>query len=39
MTLSSDIIVGLPGETFESTLQTVKEIIHADVDEVHQLIL
>jgi radical SAM superfamily enzyme YgiQ (UPF0313 family) len=35
MTLSSDIIVGLPSETFESTLQTVKDIIHADVDEVH----
>ena len=34
LTLSSDIIAGLPGETFESTLQTVKEIIHADVDEV-----
>ena len=35
LTMSSDIIMGLPGETFESTLQTVKEIIHADVDEVH----
>ena len=34
MPLSSDIIVGLPGETFESTLQSVKDIIHADVDEV-----
>ena len=34
VTLSSDIIAGLPGETFESTLQTVKDIIHADVDEI-----
>ena len=34
LTMSSDIIMGLPGETFESTLQTVKEIIHADVDEI-----
>ena len=34
LTMSSDIIMGLPSETFESTLQTVKEIIHADVDEI-----
>jgi len=34
LTMNSDIIMGLPGETFETTLQTVKEIIHADVDEV-----
>ena len=34
LTMSSDIIMGLPGETFESTLQTVKEIVHAEVDEV-----
>ena len=32
--MSSDIIMGLPGETFESTLQTIKEIIQAQVDEV-----
>ena len=35
LTMSSDIIMGLPGETFESTLQTVKEIVQAEVDEVH----
>ena len=34
LTMSSDIIMGLPGETFESTLQTVKEIVHAEVDEI-----
>jgi len=32
LTTSSDVIIGLPGESYQSTIQTLKDLIHADID-------
>jgi hypothetical protein len=29
---TSEVILGLPGETFASTIQTLKDLVHADLD-------
>lgn len=32
---ASDVILGLPGETYASHLQTIKDLIHADIDWIN----
>ena len=32
---ASDVILGLPGESYASTIQTVKDLIHADIDWIN----
>ena len=32
---ASDVILGLPGESYASTIQTVKDLVHADIDWIN----
>jgi radical SAM superfamily enzyme YgiQ (UPF0313 family) len=32
---ASDVILGLPGESYASTIQTIKDLIHADIDWIN----
>ena len=34
LSTTSEIILGLPGETYETHLQTVKDILRANIDQV-----
>ena len=31
----SDVILGLPGESYASTIQTIKDLVHADIDWIN----
>ena len=41
LSTASDVIIGLPGESYASTIQTIKDLVHADIDwiEVWTLML
>jgi radical SAM superfamily enzyme YgiQ (UPF0313 family) len=32
---ASDVILGLPGESYASTIQTIKDLVHADIDWIN----
>jgi radical SAM superfamily enzyme YgiQ (UPF0313 family) len=35
LSTASDVILGLPGESYASTIQTIKDLVHADIDWIN----